>query len=54
MRNSVNIPMVNLKRVWDPEQKKKIIQKEDNDHFIDQASSAPLWKDCRRSVAADA
>lgn len=39
VKNSVNIPMVNLRRVWDPEQKKKVIQKEDNDNFIDQAST---------------
>ncbi len=49
VRNSVNIPMVNLKRVWDPEQKKKILQKEDNEHFIDQASPTPLFsEDCQR------
>ncbi len=46
VRNSVNIPMVNLRRVWDPEQKKKVLQKEDNEHFIDQARSTVFCRDC--------
>ena len=41
VKGSVNIPMVNLKRVYDPEQKKKVMQKEENDTFIDKVSQPP-------------
>ena len=42
VKGSVNIPLVNLRRVWDPEQKKKIIHKEDNEKFIEQVSPPSL------------
>ncbi|CAL5229098.1 g12360 [Coccomyxa viridis] len=51
VRNSVNIPMVNLRRVWDPEQKKKVLQKEDNEHFIDQVLKRFPDKDATILVA---
>lgn len=38
VKGSVNIPIVNARRVWDPEEKKKVIQREDNEKFIDQVS----------------
>ena len=38
VKNSVNIPLQNAKRVWDPEQKKKVIEREDNDKFMEQVS----------------
>ena len=41
VKGSVNIPMVNLKRVYDPEQKKKVMQKEENDTFTDKVSPPP-------------
>jgi len=39
VKGSVNIPLQNAKRVWDPEQKKKVIEREDNDKFMEQVSS---------------
>ena len=42
VKGSVNIPLVNLRRVWDPEQKKKVIHKEDNENFTEQVSPPSL------------
>ena len=47
VKGSVNIPIVNAKRVWDPEQKKKVVKKEDNDKFTEQARLAHL---CRHDL----
>ncbi|KAK9825933.1 hypothetical protein WJX81_008674 [Elliptochloris bilobata] len=35
VKNSVNIPIVNATRKYDPEQKKKVVKKEPNDAFAD-------------------
>ena len=47
VKGSVNIPIVNAKRVWDPEQKKKVIKKEDNDKFAEQVELAQC---CRHNL----
>lgn len=47
VKGSVNIPIVNAKRVWDPEQKKKVIKKEDNDKFAEQVGLAQC---CRHNL----
>jgi hypothetical protein len=36
VRDSVNIPWVLCSRVWDPQEQKKVIKKEDNPDFIAQ------------------
>ena len=47
VKGSVNIPIANAKRVWDPEQKKKVIKKEDNNKFAEQVG---LPQCCRHSL----
>lgn len=37
VKDSVNIPWVICSRVWDPQEQKKVIKKEDNTDFIAQA-----------------
>jgi hypothetical protein len=38
-KNSVNIPLVNAKWVYNAEEGKKVVQKEDNEQFLAQVSS---------------
>ncbi len=41
VKGSVNVPIKNSKRVWSPEEKKKVIQKEDNPDFVKQVGATP-------------
>ncbi len=41
VKGSVNIPIMNSKKVYDPEQKKKVVQKEENPNFIEQVIALP-------------
>jgi hypothetical protein len=38
VKGSVNIPMMHAKRVYDPEQRKKVLQKEENPDFVAQVT----------------
>ena len=38
VKGSVNIPIMNARRVWDPESKKKVIQREPNENFSEQVT----------------
>lgn len=40
VKGSVNIPMMIAKRVYDPEQKKKVVKKEENPNWIEQVRAA--------------
>jgi hypothetical protein len=40
VKGSVNIPMMIAKRVYDPEQKKKVVKKEENPDWIEQVRAA--------------
>jgi hypothetical protein len=65
-RGCVNIPIMDARWVWDAEQGKKVVEKEDNLEFIAQVGPpppwleappplAPLWStgvDARRAAAA--
>lgn len=42
VKDSVNIPYVICSRVWDPQEQKKVIKKEDNPDFIAQARTTQL------------
>ena len=42
VKGSVNIPIMNARRVWDPELKKKVIQREDNEKFSEQVRQHSL------------
>lgn len=53
VKGSVNIPIMNARRVWDPEQKKKVIEREANENFSEEvgqrlpgALTAPLPTSC--------
>ena len=36
VKDSINVPMVNAVKKWDPEQQKKVVKKEDNPDFLKQ------------------
>ncbi|DBA86354.1 hypothetical protein WJX79_004408 [Trebouxia sp. C0005] len=36
IKDSINVPMVNAVKKWDPEQQKKVVKKEDNPDFLKQ------------------
>lgn len=40
VKDSVNIPFVICTRVWDPQEQKKVVKKENNNDFIAQVSMA--------------
>lgn len=42
VKGSVNIPIMNARRVWDPEQKKKVIEREPNENFSEQVRQRSL------------
>ena len=42
VKGSVNIPIMNARRVWDPEQKKKVIEREANENFSEQVRQRSL------------
>ena len=42
VKGSVNIPIMNARRVWDPEQKKKVIEREENPNFSEQVRQRSL------------
>ena len=42
IKDSVNIPIVNASKKWDPEQQKKVVKKEDNPDFVKQVTSISL------------
>lgn len=60
VRGCVNIPIVNSKWVYNPEERKKTIVKEDNPAFVEQVGSRPVrvlharWFAGSRSTACPA
>ncbi len=36
IKGSINVPMVNAVKKWDPEQQKKVVKKQDNPDFLKQ------------------
>lgn len=36
VKDSINVPMVNAEKKWDPEQQKKVVKKQDNPDFLKQ------------------
>ncbi len=48
VRDSVNIPWVICTRVWDPQEQKKVIKKEDNPDFIAQVGGRAIGGACEQ------